>query len=124
MLIISPSGQVVLGSHHELHGGSGLFSLFTVVVFDQLPETVIYVHHGQPGVGLEVALVHPRSQGIMEYLDCIIRSPSSRVGVIGNNTREPGMASKNINLWTECSSDKYLPQTSKVQVEPLVIIFS
>ena len=55
-----------------------------------LPETIIYVHHGQPGVWLEVALVYPGSQGVMEYLDCIVCGASARVGVIGDNTWEPG----------------------------------
>ena len=90
MHIISPSGQAILWSHHELDCGSGIYFYFLCFIILPLPETIIYVHHGQPGVWLEVALVYPGSQGVMEYLDCIVCGASARVRVIGDNTWEPG----------------------------------
>ena len=56
-----------------------------------VPEAVINVHHGQPGVWLEVALMDPGSEGIVEYLDCIVSCSSTRVRVIGDDSWEPGI---------------------------------
>ena len=62
------------------------------LIIRMVPETVIDVHHGQPGVWPEVALVDPCSQGIMEYLDSIVCSAAARVRVIGDDSGEPGEA--------------------------------
>ena len=66
-----------------------VFKSFIILL---VPQTVIDVHHGQPGVGPEVALVDPRSQSIVEYLDCIVCGAAARVRVIGDDPGEPGEA--------------------------------
>ena len=89
MDIVSSGGQLLLWSHHVLNGAS---------------ETVINVHHWQPGVRSEVTLVVTSGQSIMEYLDSIVSGAATRVGVIGDDTREP--------------------QTSEVQAKSFVVIFT
>ena len=90
MNIISPGGEILLGSQHELHGGPGERQGFVCQnIHHHLPQAVVYVHHGQPGVGPQVALVDPRGQGIVEYLHCVVSGSSSRVRIIGDDSWEP-----------------------------------
>ena len=73
MNIEGSRGELVPGRHHELDGS---------------PETVVNVHHGQPGVGPEVALVLLAGQSVVEYLYSVVRGASPGVGVVGNNPGE------------------------------------
>ena len=59
-------------------------------VLDCPPQTVVNVHHGQPGVGSQVALVLLRGQSVVEDLDSIVRGSSAGMRVVGNNSWEPG----------------------------------
>ena len=89
MDIVGSGGEPLPRCHHVLDGAT---------------ETVVNVHHGQPGVGSEIALVHTRGQGVVEDLDSVVCGASARVRVVGDDAREA--------------------ETSEVKVESLVIVFS
>ena len=74
MQVEGSGGELVSRGHHVLDGP---------------PETVVNVHHGQPGVGPQVALVLLAGQSVMEDLDCIVCGSSARVRVVGNYPGEP-----------------------------------
>ena len=48
----------------------------------QRGEAVVDVHHGEPGVGAEVALVQLGGQGVVEDLHGVVRGPAPRVRVV------------------------------------------
>ena len=73
MQVERSSGELVSRGHHVLDGS---------------PQTVVNVHHGQPGVGPEVALVLLAGQSVVEYLYSVVRGASPGVGVVGNNPGE------------------------------------
>ena len=58
-------------------------------VLDGPPQTVVNVHHGQPRVRPQVALVLLAGQSVVEDLDSVVGGSSSRVGVVGNYPGEP-----------------------------------
>ena len=71
--IEGPGGESLPGGHHVLDGP---------------PQTVVDVHHGQPGVGPQVALVLLAGQSVVKYLDSVVRGAPARVRVVGNNSRK------------------------------------
>ena len=74
MEIEGSGGELISRGHHVLDGP---------------PETVVNVHHGQPGVRPEVAVVLLAGQSVVEDLDCIVCGSSARVRVVGDNPGEP-----------------------------------
>ena len=66
-------GELLPGGHHVLDGA---------------PETVVDVHHGEPGVRPEVTLVLLAGQSVVEYLDSVVGGASPGVGVVGNDSGE------------------------------------
>ena len=87
--VVCPGGELLLGRHHILHGAA---------------EAVVNVHHGKPGVGPEVALVHLGGQRVVEDLHGVVRGAAPGVRVIRDYSGEP--------------------ETPEVQAEPFVIIFT
>ena len=87
--IVCPGGELISRSQHVLDGSS---------------ETVINVHHGEPGVGSEVAAVSLRGQSVVEDLDRVVSGATPGVGVVADDAGEA--------------------ETSEVQVESLVVVFS
>ena len=73
MNIECPGGEAGAGSHHVLDGSL---------------QTVVNVHHGQPCVGPQVALVLLAGQSVVKYLDSVVRGAPARVRVVGNNSRK------------------------------------
>ena len=74
MHVVGAGGERGGGRQHELDGGL---------------ETVVNVHHGKAGVGAEVALVVAGGQRIVEYLYRVVRGATARMGVVGDDAREP-----------------------------------
>ena len=74
MQVEGSGGELISRGHH---------------VLDCPPETVVNVHHGQPGVGPQVALVLLAGQSVVEDLDGIVCGSSARVRVVGNYPGEP-----------------------------------
>ena len=73
----------------QVEGSGGELLSWGHHVLDGPPQTVVNVHHGQPGVRSEVALVLLAGQSVVENLDCVVCGSSSGVGVVGNDPGEP-----------------------------------